>query len=448
VDGAFGMRELGLAEAVALGVGIIIGASIFSLAGVGVKLAGPNLPEAFALSAAYAFLIAYSYAKLSRKFISNAGPVEYVVRAFGDNLLVGTLALIYWLNFVFSISLFTYTIAGYALGALGLADDAFLFSISQALIISIFVALNFKGSKAVADTELILVIFKLAVLLTLIVLGLRVINPELLKPDASPQGILNALTASSLFLLSYAGFGVITNASENIRDPEKNVPRAIYLSLALSAVVYLGVSIVTVGTTERAKVLEAEEYALAVVAKSAIGSWGPALLTLGAIVSASTALNSALYGGANVAYSLAKKGELPESFDRRVWFGEPEGLYVTAALALAFSLSLNLEGVAEVTTISLILTYISVVLSHWKLRRVVGGNAAVVLTALVVLVFNAIIILSHEFLTNPLAFQASVGTAVGALIFEAFYRSWRKRAIKARTLQGAEGLKRQPVETS
>ena len=68
-------KKIGLWQAVAMAVGTMIGASIFSIFGVGVEIAGGNLPEAFILSGIFALIVAYSYAKLGGKIISNAGPI-------------------------------------------------------------------------------------------------------------------------------------------------------------------------------------------------------------------------------------------------------------------------------------------------------------------------------------------------------------------------------------
>jgi amino acid transporter len=72
-------RKISLAEAVAMAVGTMIGASIFSIFGVGAGIAGRNLPLSFALSGLYALIVAYSYACLSRSIVSNAGPIAFII---------------------------------------------------------------------------------------------------------------------------------------------------------------------------------------------------------------------------------------------------------------------------------------------------------------------------------------------------------------------------------
>ncbi len=425
-------KKLSLIEATALGVGIIIGASIFSLVGVGAEIARSNLPEAFLLASLFAYTVAYSYAKLGTVYVSNAGPIEYVIRAFGDNIFVGFLAFIYWFTFVISISLFANSFAGYFLGLLGLETNAALFSAVETIIIIIFVLLNFKGSKAVGEAETLLVAIKLGILGLFIVAGFLFIDPKRLTPNLSPQGIWMTVVAASMYLLSYAGFGVITNASENIENPRRNVPLAIYLSLLVATVVYVLVSVVAIGAVPIKDLIRAKEYALAMAAKPFLGEAGFTLITIGALISISSALNSALYGGANVAYALAKKGQLPKIFDRRVWFGEPEGLYITAGLGIFLALFLNLEGIAEVTTIAFMLIYLSVGLAHWRLRKITRGNPLLILANIIVILFAFAIMMYYTAMTNARAFGTILVSLTFFLLFEIVYRTVTGRVMKSR----------------
>ncbi|NIA29661.1 MAG: amino acid permease, partial [Actinobacteria bacterium] len=89
--------SIGLIEAISIAVGTMIGASIFSIFGVGAQIAKQDLPEAFVLSALYAFIVAYSYTKLGSKIVSNAGPIAFILKAFGDTVFTGSLSILMWL---------------------------------------------------------------------------------------------------------------------------------------------------------------------------------------------------------------------------------------------------------------------------------------------------------------------------------------------------------------
>ncbi len=92
--------KMGMWEAVALAVGTMIGASIFSIFGVGAGLAGRNLPIAFGISGLLAVIVAYSYAKMGSKIVSNAGPIAFIMRGFGDGMVTGTLSVLMWTSYV------------------------------------------------------------------------------------------------------------------------------------------------------------------------------------------------------------------------------------------------------------------------------------------------------------------------------------------------------------
>ena len=139
-------KKLGLTEVVSLAVGTMIGASIFSIFGIGAKMAGKNLVEVFILSGIYALIVAYTYAKLGGKIISNAGPIAFILKGIGDNILTGALSLLIWLTYVVSIALFAKGFAGYFLPLLNLSVTAFSMALTEILLILFFTTLNFFGS--------------------------------------------------------------------------------------------------------------------------------------------------------------------------------------------------------------------------------------------------------------------------------------------------------------
>ena len=427
-----GKDKLSLWEATALAVGIIIGSSIFSLVGVGARIAGKNLPEAFMLSASAALLVAYNYAKLGSRFVSNAGPIEYIVRGIGDNLYTGIASFMLWFIYVASLALFAKTFAGYFLAVIHAGLSRLNIGLVEAAIISVFVALNFKGSKAVGRVESLIVAAKIGILLLFVVVGVWSISPGRIRPAADPGHLAGMIYAATLFFLSYTGFGLVTNASENIEDPHRNVPRAIYLSLAITTLIYVGVALVAVGSLSVDRLVRAEEYALAEAARPFLGSAGFTLVSLGALISTSSAINASIYGGANVAYSLAKKGELPRVFERKSWFSEPEGLYITALLGLGIALLLNLEGVAAVCSSSFIIVYIGVILSHYRLAGETGGSRSIIALSLGVVLVILVVLLYHQYETNPRSFYTILASIAGSAGVEYMYKGLTGRRFKPR----------------
>lgn len=422
-------KKLSLVEVISMAVGTMIGASIFSVFGFGAQVAGHELPEAFLLSGIYAFVVAYSYAILGSKIISNAGPIGFILKGMGDSLVTGALSFLLWISYVVSISLLVKGFAGYFLPLVHLGSGQINFVVVEAVLIALFVALNFFGSKAVGKSEFFIVITKLSILFVFIIGGLWTIDLINVKPDFSSKHTAGLIDASVIFFLSYMGFGLITNASENMKQPERNVPVAIFTSIFIVLAIYVLISLVTLGNLPLSDVVRAKENALAMAAKPFLGNFGFLLVSIGALFSISSALNASIFGGANIAYSLAKDGELPELFERKVWFKSTEGLYITAGLGLLFALLFNLGDIATITSSVFTVIYIFVLVSHIRLRKKYGGNLLLLCINLAVLAAVFFALMRYQWQSHRYAFYGTILTFTGALLVEFIFRTVRKRFL-------------------
>jgi amino acid transporter len=422
--------KMGLWQAVSMAVGTMVGASIFSIFGVGAEIAGRNLPIAFLFSGAYALIVAYSYTKLGTKIVSNAGPIAFLLKGIGDNLATGTLSVLIWLTYVVSIAMFARGFAGYMLPLLGMPQTATGMSVVVVLIISLFASLSFFGSKAVGKAEFYIVLIKLLILGLFIAFGISALTPSNLTPSFSSSGFNGLIHASVIFFLSYMGFGLIVNAGENIENASKNIPKAIYISIGIVLFIYVAVSAVAVGNLSIAQLIKAQDNALAIAAKPFLGSFGFLLISIGALFSISSALNATIYGSTNIAYSLAKDGELPEFFERKVWFGSAEGLYITAILGILFALFFKMDGIAFITSGVFTVIYIFVLISHYRLTEQVGGNRLFILFNLLVLIIVFAALVYYQFKSQKMAVLGIAVVFVGALVVEIIFRYVKKRSFK------------------
>jgi len=425
-------KKIGLWEAVSIAVGTMIGAGIFSILGVGAQICYNNLYIAFGIAALVSLSVAYSYAKMGSVYISNAGPIEFILRGVGDNVITGTLSILMWFSYVVSISLFAKAFGGYFLALFNIPVKPLYLAVVEVLIVSFFTVLNFFGSKAVGKAEFWIVLVKLAVLLSFVVLGIWSIKPEFLRPVVDHKEIISTFYAASVLFLTYMGFGLITNASENMDNPKKTVPKAIYLSILIVAVVYISVAIVAVGNLGVEGLIKSKEYALAEAAKPFLGQIGFILVSIGALFSTSSAINATLYGGANVAYVLAKKGHLPKTFERKVWFNEPEGLYITAVLSILFALFFDLNGISALISFVFLIIYLFVIASHYRLLGKVEGKKLIILFNFIVIFAVFITLVTYQWKTQKDSFYTSFAVLLFSLTFELLYRSITKRKFTKR----------------
>ncbi len=425
-----GRGQISFLQAVSMAVGTMIGASIFSVFGVGARIARQNLPEAFLLSGALALIVGYSYAKLGPHIISNAGPIAFILRGIGDNVVTGALSVLMWLTYVISVAMFARGFAGYLLPLLGVPATPVRTAVVVVAVAAFFTVLNFFGSKAVGKAELWIVFIKLAILGAFIAVGLLRVQPIRVVPSADPSQLSGLLHAGVLFFLSYMGFGLITNVGENIRDAERTIPRAIYTSIGIAVVVYVSVSVVAIGNLPLSRLVQVGENALAVAAEPFLGHFGFVLISVGALFSISSALNATLYGGANIAYALAKDGELPEFFEHKVWFGSMEGLYITAALSIGFALLFDMNGIASITSSVFTVIYIFVLVSHIRLSEEVGGNRFALALNLLILVAVLLALLYYQYQESAATLAATLAVLVAAVAVEAAYRFGGRRVFR------------------
>jgi amino acid transporter len=200
------------------------------------------------------------------------------------------------------------------------------------------------------------------------------------------------------------------------------------------------VAVVAVGNLTLDDLVRAQDYALAEAARPFLGSFGYLLVSLGALFSISSALNATLFGGANIAYALAKEGELPRLFERKLWFGASEGLYLTAGLALGFSLFFNLNGLASMTSAVFMAIYLFVLVAHYRLAEQCGGNRPFILFSLAVVAAVFVVLVHYQWVTNRAASYATWITFGGAVLVELVHRSATGRALMRREAAQLQGL--------
>lgn len=337
-----------------------------------------------------------------------------------------------WFTYVVSLALFARSFGGYFVPLVGWTPSPTLQAGVAVALLAAFTVLGVLGSRAVSRVERLVVAVKLAILFLFVAAGLPHVEAARLRPDLSPSGALSILRASALFFLSYMGFGLLTNAGEEMRDPKRTIPRAIFLSLGIVMLVYVGVGVVAVGNLPIQELVAAQDYALARAAEPAFGRFGYLLVSVGALISITSALNATLFGGANLAFALAHRGHLPEVFERRTWFGAPEGLFLTAGLAAVLAVAFPIGAIAGIIAAVGILEYLGVLLSHWRLRGEVGGNRAFLAFAIAVVAAVWVVLEQQQWAQERTAFYTTWVAIAVSLVLETLWRRRGGRRIALR----------------
>jgi basic amino acid/polyamine antiporter, APA family len=296
-------RVLTLREAVALGVGGTIGGGIFVLVGAAAGRAGPGALLSFLLAFGISLLIALPYAELACRY-----PLAGGGYAFARALLVPHWGFLmgwgYWGAYIFISGYVTLGFGGYLHVLTGLPP------IPGALaLIVISTGINLVGVRLSGLVQSIVIGVAIVALLAFGVLGLPHIHVEQFTPFL-PYGVGGVAVATLLAFLAFGGFDMVAAAGEEIASPERNLPRAILLTLFVVLGLYLLVTFVALGTLPWSE-LGRSPAPLAAAATQFLGSTGRQLTAVAAVLTTAATGNAVLVVTSRVAFAMARDGLLP-----------------------------------------------------------------------------------------------------------------------------------------
>jgi amino acid transporter len=428
-----GAGQIGLIAAVSIGIGGMVGAGIFSILGVVAQAAGNAMWLAFLIGGVVALLSTYSYAKLGAVFPSAGGAVHFLVKGFGDGVLAGGLNLFMWAGYIISLALYATAFGSYAATFFTAAPSPLLLKSLAVGSVLALTLLNAFGARIMGRGETIVVAVKVAILVLFAAAGLWFINPGHFSPALSPEAAFILFGAGVLFI-GYEGFGLVTNAAGDMRNPRVMLPRALYAAVILVILLYLVVAVTVTGNLSNAQIEQAKDYALAEAAKPFLGEFGFRLIAIAALFSTASAINATLFGSANVCYMIARDGELPVGLSRTEWKRATGGLFLTAGLVILVTLLFDLSGIAMMGSAAFLLVYAAVNAGHLRLLKQTGANAVIVwLSILTCLAMFAILAL-YIWQQQPAAVVALVAIAAASFVAEWLYRRWTGRTLRTQTL--------------
>lgn len=420
-------KTLGFWSIVAIGVGGMVGGGIFAVLGLSVQLARGGAPIAFVLAGLVALVSSYSYAKLSVRFPSQGGTVEFINRAYGAGFVTGSLNNLLWLSYVVMLSLYAYAFGSYGASFLP-SDSRPLFKhLFISAVIVVLTLVNAIGSKLVGELEEWIVGFKILILLGFVGFGIRGVDLARMEPQAWSQPIA-LLAGGMIIFLAYEGFELIANTARDARKPERILPRSFYVAVGFVIVLYLLVSAVTVGTLSVHQIVQAKDYALAEAAQPFLGRMGFVLIAIAAMLSTSSAINATLYGAARVSYVIAKQGELPEFIERRVWKGATEGLLITCGMTLLVANSFDLTHISMMGSAGFLLIFAAVNAANAKLHRETGARLWLCVTGTVVCLLALAALVWQTAHMHPLNLLVLGGILALAFTMEFIYRRARMKS--------------------
>jgi amino acid transporter len=423
--------HIGLVAAVSIGIGGMVGAGIFSILGVVAHAAGNAMWLAFAIGGVVALLSTYSYAKLGATFPSAGGAVHFLVKSFGDGVLAGGLNLFMWAGYIISLALYATAFGGYAATFVTTTPSPLLLKSLAVVPVVVLTLVNAFGATFMGRWETFIVAVKVAILVLFAAVGLCFIRPGYLSPELWPE-TKSILFGAGVLFIGYEGFGLVTNAAADMRDPRKLLPRALYTSVILVIALYLAVALTVTGNLSDYEIEQSKDYALAEAAKPFLGQFGFRLIAIAALFSTASAINATLFGSANVCYMIARDGELPAGLSRSEWKDATGGLLLTAALVVVVMLIFDLSGIAMMGSAAFLLIYAAVNAGHLKVLNQTGASAIIVWLSLLTCLAMFAILCVYTYQEQPRAIAALILIAAASFAAEWAYRRWTRRTITER----------------
>jgi len=299
-------ENLGLSESVAIGVGGTIGGGIFILIGVASGYAGPGVILSFVLAFIASLLVGLCYAELAARLPFAGGGYTFAQVALGDKIGY-VMGWGYWGSYIAASGYVTLGFGAYLEYLTGIPQ---MFG-AVALILSVLI-LNILGTQISGFVQKIIVLLIIITLLTITICGIPHIHTELYRPFF-PKGLWGVISASVLAFLSFGGFDIIAAAGEEIKNPAKTIPIAIFMSLIIVLILYLFTVLVSIGIIpwEQLSTLSAP---LSNVSLQIFGLNGPIFIDIVALISTAATANAVLVVTSRIVFAMARDKLLPEKF--------------------------------------------------------------------------------------------------------------------------------------
>lgn len=390
------VRTLGLVDVVMIGIAGMIGGAIFVLVGPAIGLAGTAVIIAFIINGTITLFTAMGYAELGSAMPEAGGGYLWVRAglprpnafisgwmAWFAHIVAGSLYAVGYGSFQFSL-----------LQMVGLIGDEPLLGfipfdkLIAILSIAAFMYINIRGASETGKVGIIVTIIQLGTIFSLIFAGILSMsdNPNWysnIVNNYAPLGIGGIVAAMGLTFIAFEGYEIIVQTGEEVKNPKKNIPRAIFISLTLVVVLYCLVAFVSIGAFspsafgQPAWIFIGSYGDLGIMkAAETFLPFGPLIILAGGIVSSLAALNATTYSSARVAFAMGRHYNLPHQLSQiHPRFKTPFVATIASGIIMAvMAYSLPLTEIAVAAGVIFLLLFTQVNIAVITIRRIYGDK--------------------------------------------------------------------------
>jgi len=379
-------REMSLTDVTMIGVGAMIGAGIFVLTGIAAGVAGPALILAFGLNALVSLCTAMVYAELGSCFHDAGGGYLWVKKGLPDpnGFLSGWMS---WFAHAVACSLYALGFGAYFSLVVKMTgfdiEHRLPFSTEKLLaagVVALFCFINYRGASETGKAGNIITAAKIVILLIFIAFGIAAMynHPNWTGnfEDFLPRGWGGVFMAMGLTFIAFEGYEIIAQCSEEVENPRRNIPRAVFYSLAIVVPIYLLVALVAIGAIDGGGIptwqylAEKKEIAMVEAARQFFKGGG-LLILVGGLLSTMSALNATVFSSSRVSFAMGRDHNLPGMFSRLSKRHKTPhiAIFFSMAIIIAMLLWLPIEDVASAADIMFLLLFLQVNVAMIRLRR-------------------------------------------------------------------------------
>jgi len=397
-------KTLGLPELIAIALGGMVGGGIFTILGVSVSIIGVYTPLAIIIGGMIASLAAYSYIKLGIHYKDEGATYSFYKKTFPESKFAASL-IGWWVIFgyISTLALYAYTFASYALSGFDFSDNEWMRKLIAGAVILTFTLINIWSVKGMGKIEDMMVYTKLVILaiISFVLINNSQTTIPILLENHGDSNLLSILMVASITFVAYEGFQLVINAVDEMKTPEKNIPRSIYSAIFIAIIIYVVISLGAILTIPFEEIVQNKEYALAAGANNILGHWGTNLVILGALLATSSATSGTVFGASRQMAVIANDGYLPRVLSKKINHIPVYAILTMATFAFLLVLAGGLELILEFGSVTFLLVSLLMAYANYKIHDLTNSSPILTIFAIIALLSGTILIFYYEFNNQP-----------------------------------------------
>lgn len=419
-------RRMTVRGAAFLGVGSMVGAGIFALLGEAGAVAGSAVWLSFLLAGVVAAFQGYAVAKLGARYPSSGGIVTFLIQGHGRGHLTAVTSWLLYFAALIVTAMVSVSFGHYG-SALLFGGSAAWSKVLATAVVLVVGGINIAGARFIDRFQTAIVLLLLAVFAVFLGVTVTELDLSLLAPATYPS-TSDIVASVALTFFAFLGFTVITFAGDDLPDPSRNLPRAMFLALGITTALYVLISAGVFGTLTVDEVVESGDTALAVAARPVLGDAGVVMIAVAAMLSMSTSVNANLYAATGSTRKLAEVGLFPPVFGQLAHVGGTRGLVISVVAVLLLTNLVDLSAIASLGSVVALTIFLVTGAAAYRLRTEIGARTWVLVTAIALTAVVLVVFAVDTARTAPQTFTAMIAILALAVVLDLVWTRVRRKA--------------------